>query len=158
MRKGDQILALCLLIFCAVVYFAIIPTVPLGLSTDMHLGLTPRFFPKFIIIFMAILAGLMWMSAYREPVVKSTPSEPDDRKTIATVNAVLILAAGLLYICFLKFLGYLIATPLILAFYLFYFGVRSWIKMIGVSVITTGVLYYFFGKVMHVLMPVGSLF
>lgn len=156
--KGNQILAICILLFCAFTYFILIPTVPLGLATDMHLGLTPRFFPKFIIICMAIIAAFMLISNYLKPNLKSEVSAGAQPKFLPLVNALVILVVGFLYIYILEWVGYFFSTPLILAFYLWYFGARSWIIIGLISLSTTGILYYFFGNVLHVLIPPGTIF
>lgn len=156
--KGDQPLAIGILLFCAFTYFILIPTIPLGLATDMYLGLTPRFFPKFIIVSMAILAGFMLIKSYLRP--NMTPEVPAGAqpKLLLLINVLIILIVGFLYIYLLDWVGYIISSPLILAFYLWYFGVRSWIKIGLSSFIVTGVLYYFFGSILHVLIPSGTIF
>ncbi|MBW2149036.1 MAG: tripartite tricarboxylate transporter TctB family protein [Deltaproteobacteria bacterium] len=156
--KSNQILAIGILHFCALTYFILIPTIPLGLATDMHLGLTPRFFPKFITVCMAIIAGLMLIRSLLKPGVPLEVSADAGQKILPLVNALVILVVGFLYIYMLEWVGYFFSTPLILAFYLWYFGVRKWISIGLISLITMGALYYFFGTVLHVLIPTGALF
>lgn len=156
--KGDHLLAIGTLIFCAFTYFILIPTIPLGLATDMHLGLTPRFFPKFIVICMAILAGFMLINSYLRPNLTLAIPDTARPKLLPIINALIVLIVGFLYIYLLEWVGYIISTPPILAFYLWYFGVRSWIKIGLSSFIVTGVLYYFFGNILQVLIPSGKIF
>jgi hypothetical protein len=157
-RKGDHLLAIGTLLFCAFTYFVLIPTIPLGLATDMYLGLTPRFFPKFIIICMAILAGFILIKSYLRPNMTLESRDTGRPKLLPLINALIILIVGFLYIYLLEWVGYMISTPPILAFYLWYFGVRSWMKIGLSSFITTGVLYYFFGNILNVLIPSGKIF
>ncbi len=157
-RKGDHLLAIGILLFCAFTYFILIPTIPLGLATDMHLGLTPRFFPKFIIVCMAILAGFILITSFLRPDVTREPPGAARPKLLPRINALIILIVGFLYIYFLDWVGYIISTPLILAFYLWYFGAKGWMKIGLMSFIVTGVLYYFFGNILQVLIPSGKIF
>ena len=157
-RRGDHLLAIGILLFCAFTYFILIPTIPLGLAADMHLGLTPRFFPKFIIVCMAILAGFILITGFLRPDVTREPPDAARPKLLPRINALIILLVGFLYIYLLEWVGYIISTPLILAFYLWYFGARGWMKIGLMSFIVTGVLYYFFGNILQVLIPSGTIF
>ena len=61
------------------------------------------------------------------------------------------------YICFLEFLGYLIATPIMLAGMLAALGVRKpWSNLAYAAVGTMG-MYLFFQEMLDVVLPIGLL-
>ena len=157
--RSEQILAIGIFAFCVLTYFVFIPSIPLGIDTDAELGFfSPRLFPKFIIVTTAIISIFLGINAFRK---KRDETETGDkpRKNIAVYfGAVVVLAVGIIYTYILEFVGYTISTPVILAFYLWFFGARSWVKIPLVSILTTILLYLFFGRVLNVMLPAGTLF
>ncbi len=155
-RKSELLLAIGIFVFCVSVYFILIPTIPLGVDTGEEVGLfSPRVFPKFIVIIIAGLSVMLGFSTVKKGPFDSSES---GENVEAFLNAGAILLVGFTYIYLLEWVGYYISTPLILFFLLWFFGARSWIKMIIATILTTTVLSLFFGKVLKVMIPAGNLF
>jgi len=149
-------LAIGLFVFCVLVYFVWIPTIPLGIDPGAELGFfSPRVFPKFIIIIIAGLSVILGFSAIKNGASDSVKSRDN---VDAFLNAGGVLLVGFIYIYLLEWVGYYISTPLILFVLLWFFGARSWVKIIMATILTTAVLSIFFGKVLKVMMPAGNLF
>ncbi|MBW1804727.1 MAG: tripartite tricarboxylate transporter TctB family protein, partial [Deltaproteobacteria bacterium] len=159
-----------MLVFCATIYFALIPTIPEGLQIEMSSGtISPRVFPRFVVLSMAVLAAAILASAIRGKgdikVIKGAPEVSNDAPRfkppaatgdgISHLNAVTALSILVIYVFLLELTGYLVSTPLALTGLLLYFGARNPIKIGVIAVATTVVLYLFFGKIMHVMLPEG---
>jgi len=158
-RRSEQILAIGIFAFCALTYFVFIPGIPLGIDTDAELGFfSPRLFPKFIVVTTAIISIFLGISAFRKKTDEYEAAEGSVKNASGFFDMVVVLAVGFIYTYILEFVGYTISTPVVLAFYLRFFGARSWVKIPLVSILTTILLYFFFGKVLHVMLPEGRLF
>jgi hypothetical protein len=158
-RRSEQILAVGIFVFCIVVYFILIPNIPLGIDTDAELGFfSPRVFPRFIIVTTAIISIFLGINAYRKRGDEGEVGQ-DPRTTLTVVcGACIVLAVGFVYTYLLEWIGYTLSTPVVLAFYLWFFGARSWIKIPLLAISTTVLLYFFFGKLLNVMLPAGRLF
>lgn len=155
-QKSEIILAIGLFLFCVFTYFFLIPTIPLGIDTSAEMGFfSPRVFPKFIVIIIAGLSITFGVGAFKN----RTEDRYNSRENIlAFGHAGVVLLAGFAYIFLLDWLGYIISTPLVLVFLLWFFGGRSWIKIMLGTILTTIILYIFFGKVLNVMLPTGRFF
>ncbi len=171
--RANLIFAVVVLVFCATTYFALIPTIPEGLQIEMSSGtISPRVFPRFVVVCMALLAVAILIPAVGgkgdDKAMKSAPgaanAAPRSKPAAASgdktahLNAVVALAMLLVYVFLLELTGYLVSTPLALIGLLLYFGARNPIKIGIIAVATTVVLYLFFGKIMHVMLPEGLIF
>jgi len=70
--------------------------------------------------------------------------------------------AGLLvllvaYTLLLPRAGFLLTTPVLLGAVIWLLGLRSWASLVGTALGVTAVLYVFFGRFLHVLLPMGPL-
>ena len=155
-QKSEILLAIGIFVFCVLVYFVWIPTIPLGIDTGAELGFfSPRVFPKFIVIIIAGLSVMLCFSALKNGALGIAESRDN---IDAFLNAGAVLLVCFIYIFLLEWVGYYISTPLILFVLLWFFGARSWVKIIMATILTTTVLSVFFGKVLKVMMPAGNLF
>lgn len=155
-RKSEQFLAIGLLVFCVLTYFVLIPTIPLGIDTGAEMGFfSPRVFPKFIIIIIAVLSIILGIGTFKD----RTEDRSGSRDNIfAFGNAGVVLSVGFVYIFLLEWIGYTISTPLVLALLIWFFGGKNWIKIILVTISTTIILSVFFGKILKVMVPTGRFF
>ena len=158
-RNSEQILAIGIFTFCVFTYFILIPTIPLGIDTDAELGFfSPRVFPKVITALIAILSVFLGINAFKSKMNK-TETESESRENVSAYSgAGIVLAVGFIYTYMLDWIGYTLSTPIVLAFYLKFFGAKNWIKIALISILTTVLLYFFFGKILKVMLPTGSLF
>ncbi|MDR2134107.1 MAG: tripartite tricarboxylate transporter TctB family protein [Treponema sp.] len=69
-------------------------------------------------------------------------------------RGILILALSFwLYVVLLKYLGYLITTPIFLFLFLLQYGDRNWLRMLLVSVITTAASWALFVYAFRIFLP-----
>ena len=147
MRRADFYIGLGLLAF-ALVYFQQSFTILRGFASD-RLG--PAFFPRMLALALAALALTLIVRAVAG---RSDPSRPPAIRagTLAAVLVVLVL-----YGFVLPYLGFLIATPLMLGAVIWFLGLRAWLSLAGTAVGVTVVLWFVFARLLHVLLPAGSL-
>lgn len=83
--------------------------------------------------------------------------EDEKGHPVSAVRAMIIILLSILWELLLYPLGFLIITPVYLVACSLVMGVRSWRKIIGFSIILTVGLWYGFGPLMGVRMPLGPL-
>jgi len=126
--------------------------------------ISPSFVPFFLgllIVFLSILlmvnAGLSIMKSSREQQEGGGESEKLEMKNVLTLGLAIALIFG--YVLFLlPKLGFLLATIVFLALFMYLLGVRSPVKLVLISVIGSGVFYLIFSMVFHIPLPVFTLF
>jgi hypothetical protein len=70
------------------------------------------------------------------------------------LQGIAILALSFwLYVFLIKYLGYLITTPIFLFLFLLQYGDRKWLRMILVSVITTAATWVLFVYAFRIFLP-----
>jgi hypothetical protein len=78
--------------------------------------------------------------------------------TRGALKAVLISTGiGMSYIVLIPLLGVILVTPLCMAAYSWYFGLRRWVWIVIVPIVLTAFIYVSFGKFMMVPLPMGFL-
>jgi putative tricarboxylic transport membrane protein len=147
MRRADFYIGLGLLAF-ALVYFRQSFMILRGFASD-RLG--PAFFPRMLALALAALALTLIIRAVAG---RSDPSRPPAIRagTLAIVLVVLVL-----YAFVLPYLGFLIATPLMLGAVIWFLGLRAWSSLAATAVGVTVVLWLVFARLLHVLLPAGFL-
>jgi putative tricarboxylic transport membrane protein len=122
-------------------------------------GWNPRIFPRFICICTFVLSVILivrgiikWHSDKEEGEQKETRKL--DR---AQVRRILVLfAVGMLYVLAVNWLGYLWITPFFIAGTMLCFKEKRVLRIVLVSVLTTGILYFVFRIVFKVPLPTWS--
>ncbi len=148
MFRYDRAIGSVLIGFSLLLYFVLIPWGIEHSVDNPGVGLDPSFLPRLT----ALLLGALSI-----PLVVR-PSTWEKRVRLFPRRALIATALFIAYIAVTPLIGYLPATLLVLGTYLYFFGVRSWPTLIGVTVVTSFLLYYFFAKVMLVMLPSGILF
>lgn len=116
----------------------------------------PRFFPYLSAGIMALLSLLLMIDGALK--VRSgdrgsgTPIRKEELKPV-----LVFMGIGGLYILSLSILGVLIATPLCLIAYFWYFDLRKWSWILPLAVGITVLIYICFEKLMMVPLPLGFL-
>jgi len=147
MRRADLAIGLGLLVFAAV-YFDQSFNIVRGFASD-RLG--PAFFPRMLAVALAVLAVALLVRAGSG---RSDPTPlPAMRPMLFFVTLALLVAYGLA----LPSLGFVITTPLLLAAVIRLLGQREWAGVIGTALGATIALYAVFGRMLHVLLPMGPL-
>ena len=149
-RQYDQLAAIVLVIFSLVVYFVLIP---LQIPPD-RLGLSSSFFPKISIILIAFLSIALFFksrfSATAAEKEKISLLSKEEAKRVGNIFALMCL-----YILLLRFLGFFIATPLILGLMLYYCGQRKKMVFWPVIIFLTASIYIVFEYGMKLMLPCG---
>jgi len=149
--------------FAVVLYF-LIPS-QIYMIEAKHLSMSPAFYPRLVIATMAILSFIyLLLSFYKEKKKIIDPKELKisnksvdilGENPLRTLTAMAIILG---YIYLLEFAGFLIATPIGLGAFMYYMGNRRIRVLCLVMIIVPLVSYYFFQKVMLIILPGGSLF
>ena len=149
-RQYDQIAAVVLFIFSLVVYFVLIP---FQVPPD-RLGLSSSFFPKISIIFIALLSiALFFQSRFTAAAAEQKKISLLSKEEAKRVGIIFALMCS--YILLLRFLGFFIATPLILGLMLYYCGQTKKMVFWPVVILLTAAIYIVFEYGMKLMLPVG---
>lgn len=81
----------------------------------------------------------------------------DKASTTIRGKSIGVAAALIAYTVLLRYLGYLLLTPLLIASLLWIFEVRKVLTVVSYSIVATGVVYYIFYEVLDVVLPRGIL-
>lgn len=147
MKRADLAIGLGLLVLSAV-YFQQSFGIIRGFASD-RLG--PAFFPRMLALTLAALALTLIVRAVSG---RSDPSRPPAVRlgVFAGLVAVLVIYAFLL-----PRIGFVLATPVLVAGAIWLLGLRQWGYLVGTAVGVTAVLYLVFARTLHVLLPMGPL-
>ena len=74
------------------------------------------------------------------------------------VQVLLLLACIVAYLALIRIFGYLVLTPIFMFAMMYLFGMRQWIKMVLISVVTAVATYFLFNNLLLVLLPRFNLF
>ena len=116
-------------------------------------GVNPRAYPLVIISAMFLLS-LLLVGRGILGIVKKTETAKKGKLERKTVFRLGILASsGLVYAAVIETVGYLIATPFLIALAMVLFEEKKWYRILLVSVLTTVILYYLFRVIFRVPLP-----
>lgn len=112
----------------------------------------PIFFPRVVLLVIFVLSVLVIL---RIVVRKST--EFVDLNWNGVRRVLIMLAALLVYVLLFKLLGFIVVTTLLMLFLSWYYGNRSWIKLLALAVAFPPLIYFLFTRLFHILLPRGIL-
>lgn len=116
----------------------------------------PRFFPYLSAGIMGLLSLLLIFDALLRKRAGAGEAGTTSPKT--PLRPVLVfMGIGFGYMVVLPYLGVILATPLCLAAYFWYFGFHRWSWVLLLSIGVTVTIYYCFAKLMMVPLPMGFL-
>ena len=147
MRRADLLVGLGLLVLAGG-YFEQSFAITRGFASD-RLG--PAFFPRLLALTLAALAATL---VVRAVAGRSDPSPPPAVRLRVFAGLLVLLVA---YTLLLPRAGFLLTTPVLLGAVIWLLGLRSWASLVGTALGVTAVLYVFFGRFLHVLLPMGPL-
>jgi len=152
MRKANLIVSVFLFFGSVGMFFFFIPW-QVKFTSPGHLS--PQFWPKILMVFLMILSLILFFKSY----LKDKGSEHTlSLKKFTMIRVFALPIMVLLYTYFLDFLGYIVATVIGLAVFMFYFGLREVKIIIPTSFGITLLLYYFFEKILKIVLPGGVFF
>ncbi|MDR1251790.1 MAG: tripartite tricarboxylate transporter TctB family protein [Treponema sp.] len=144
-----------------VIFSAVIFTLAGRMPPPASFGLGPGGYPMLVTGVLAALGIILaiqgWLQMRR--AVKAVRAEKDSAgaKKLpgpGELRGIAILALSFwLYIVLIKYLGYLITTPIFLFLFLLQYGDRKWLRMILVSVITTVASWVLFVHAFRIFLP-----
>ncbi|WP_319416185.1 tripartite tricarboxylate transporter TctB family protein [Marispirochaeta aestuarii] len=117
-------------------------------------GLSPRVFPQFVAVCTMIFSAMLIVKNVRLLAGKDTVVQ--EKKKLDSQFAArfgIFSAAGVLYVLLIDKIGYLIATPILIAATMLLFNEKRWFRVLMVSVLTTLILYMLFRMVFRVPLP-----
>lgn len=142
-------LSLIVLMVGAHLVAAQLPRVPRGLG--------PGDYPRVVINALLVLGALLAASGLYQIRKKA---QPDARKFVdgELPGVFLLLASIVAYLVLVRIFGYLVLTPLFMVAMMYLFGLRKWVRMIVIGVLTSAVTYVIFNNFLYVLLPRFNLF
>jgi len=154
-RNIDLLFALFLLAGSVLSYIFIPQLVsePLIGGGEAWTTLRPSFFPRVATLLMAVLAVLYLALIFRHPDRRLFHPPAGAAKRLSVTMAIFLL-----YVYLLEYLGYLVATPLVLGSLTLYFGNRNVPLILLVAVGTPAFIFLFFQKFLSIALPSGLLF
>ena len=148
----SQIASLIMCIFSLLLFFYITPAaVEKGGLEAAH---NPSFMPNLITIILGILSFFMLLAETFKP----QPLSDATAAPLFSPRVLIAITFFILYMISTTFIGYLPSTILALAAYLLFFGIRKWTTIIVLSAGFAVLLYWFFAKIMLIMLPVGIIF
>lgn len=148
-KFSNVCLGLGFVILGAVVYFM---AGQLQLTTR---GIGPGGYPRVIAAMMIILGAILAIENVVGGFPKPEFSMENPRGWLRTA---LLIIGTLIYISLLRKLGFLLLTPFLMGYALVLFGHKEWKRVVGISVLTTVVIYLLFVKVFMIFLPSFRLF
>lgn len=154
-KHKDIFSALTILAFVSFAYFYLVPNYIEEMKGHSLMCLSPAFFPILAIALMALLSALLLAKSL---IIAKEPEEEPWLTREEELQVYISFCAATFYIFMLKYFGFLIATPTVLAILFFSQGIRNPLKISIISLIVTGSVFLFFEKIMRVVLPQGKLF
>ena len=158
-HKRELITAVSILIAALAIIFYVIPNY-IDLEEDFEMAsLSPAFFPMLATWIIAALAGLLAISALWQS--KKTVTDNDAEEWLSpseernAFKAALVIVA---YVLAMKYIGFLIATVLVLAVLLVLQDIKKPHQVVLISILVTGSVFLFFYFIMQVHLPTGLVF
>ncbi|MCP4694145.1 MAG: tripartite tricarboxylate transporter TctB family protein, partial [Desulfobacterales bacterium] len=150
-KKADMIISIILMGFC--LFFSYLTWRLPERNLPNTLGVS--FMPWVLVICLGVLSAILLVKS-----VFGGPREDHVAKIhIEEAAGVLFLAALIIaYIFLLKYFGFLLCTPLLIALLMIANGARQWREVVLTSALTTIGVYLFFRKIFLVMLPEGSFF
>lgn len=146
MRTGarDISTGIILLIFCILGYISTV-----GFS-DPDTSYGPEFFPKLILVSLAILSLSLTIKGCRN-LTKGESKQAFDKKIFFLILSYIILL--IIYINLFFITGFIISTIIFLIVGQYLFGLRKWLTLFLIAIIVPFALYYIFTALFNIPLP-----
>ncbi len=149
-RKADFNIGIGTIIFAILIFIS-----ANGMPTPED-GLGAGGFPKFIAIGLIIMGVLL---VIRSAIAIKAGEKNDPKVTLAELlNVGKIILTFALYLFVIRYIGFLIATPIFFAICMYLYGERNKKKIIIISIVIAIVFYLTFEKGFQVILPQNRLF
>lgn len=144
--KADFYAGVGIAVFSAI-FFVLAGTFPAARGD----GLGPGGFPRIVtgvMFFLGIMLSLNSFVAIRKGENEEHRMDRED-----FVRMVVLGGAFLLYITVIKYLGYIITTPIFIFIFMYLYGDRKWKRMVIVALIGAAVTFVLFKYVFMIYLP-----
>ena len=149
--KVDFVVGFCLILLAVGIYY---------MTTQMpqkEAGLGPGDYPRVIVYGFGLLGSILSITSFSKLRKKKEDKEKKFEKGEILQVAYLVTCVAL-YLFILPYIGFIFLTPALMFTMMFIFGLRKWILMGIISVVTTIFVYILFDRFLLVLLPEFSLF
>lgn len=153
-KKRDFAVGFAVLVIGCLIYFVILPW-QLEISTYEG-SVTPALFPKLASGAIALLGLIMTLQALLKKTKQAAAVRGLTLNQLGRVIAALFINAA--YILAMAWFGFLAATPVFLFGFMYFLGARSIWLMVLFSLAVAGIVYFCFGTLIKVPLPLGYLF
>ena len=147
----DRYTGLVILFAAALLYYWSYDQI-LDVGTTTSWITSPRFFPRFTLACMGLLACILIV---QDLVGRGSTNKGKEIFISRQMVGLTAIAAG--FVFSLKMFGYFISSPLLLLIIMISLGERSLKKIILITLITPALLYLFFDRFLDILLPSGEL-
>lgn len=138
---------------CILCYFFLIPG-QIKLKSNAVLG--PEFFPKISVILIGTCSLLYTIiQIYSLKDRKTSDNDSFSFSIKGYTRQIIFILFGFLFLLVVEYLGFPIASILLLIFLLFFFGSKGVAKNIIIAVIYGGCVYYLFSSILKISFPPG---
>lgn len=135
--------------------FVLIPYGVVEPKKVKYAALSPSYYPRFVAIALVLLGVAVTV---RSVIMKQAVVQSDDVAHPHAFRRILIMFAILaVYAVSIPWLGFIVASTLVLLSTFYLAGERRWLLIIGLAVVLPLALYFFFLKVASVPIPLGIL-
>lgn len=148
--KVDFVVGICLVILFAGIYYMT------GKMPQKELGLGPGDYPRVVVYGLGIMGLILSVQSFLKIRKKTEAEKKFERGEILQVFYLILWVA--LYFGILPYSGFILLTPIFMFGMMYIFGLKKWIKMGILSVVTTVIVYILFDKFFLVLLPEFNLF
>lgn len=114
-------------------------------------------FPRTVAALLALVGGSIALQRIVTGLRRARAAPEDHVVIESPVQIVAVLGALVLYGTFLRYLGFLVVTPLFLLFVLRLLGVRPWIAVVLIAAASTAGIWIVFDRLLGVPLPNGLL-
>ena len=155
----DTKIASVLLIFFTIVLLYVVPA---QIEEEVgHHYQSPRIYPQLLIGVMIILSIIFTISSVRKRKlsVKESGSKSSTPMENPTVRVCIVILSCALYIwIFIEWVGFILASMILLAFLIRLYGYGNRLITLLVAAITPVVVYYIFKASLQMPLPLGRIF
>ena len=128
-----------------------------GMPLPATFGLGPGGYPMLVtgvLILLGVILIIQGWLGMRRLAASQDSSSGKKALTLAEFKNIVILAISFwAYVTAMRYLGYLIATPIFLFLFLFQYGHRKWWQMIIISIAATGITWGLFTYAFRIYLP-----
>ncbi|MCL2008407.1 MAG: tripartite tricarboxylate transporter TctB family protein [Treponema sp.] len=149
--KADFFAGTGILVFAGIMF-----NIARNMPAPATFGLGPGGYPMLVTGVLMLLGSILAVQGWLGMRRLSRSGEEAGQKSITfkELGGIAILALSFwAYVFLMRYLGYLITTPIFLFLFLFQYGARKWKQMILICIISTGLSWFLFNYVFYVILP-----